>query len=65
MSYYQAVAALAPYVYSKAPASSVPNIAFWQDTWPGARQRPVRDPEDLQVGVSGASRRLDHRAAGG
>ena len=36
LSYYQAVAALAPYVYSKAPASSVPNIAFWQDFWPGA-----------------------------
>jgi len=36
MSYYQAVAALAPYVYSKAPASNVPNIAFWQDMWPGA-----------------------------
>ena len=36
MSYYQAVAALAPYVYSKAPAANVPNIAFWQDMWPGA-----------------------------
>ena len=36
MSYYQAVAALAPYVYSNAPASSVPNIAFWQNLWPTA-----------------------------
>jgi hypothetical protein len=35
-SYYQAVAALAPYVYAKAPASSVPNIPFWQDFWPAA-----------------------------
>ncbi|HEY1760575.1 MAG TPA: carboxypeptidase-like regulatory domain-containing protein [Bryobacteraceae bacterium] len=36
MTYYQAVAALAPYVYANAPASSVPNIAFWQDLWPNA-----------------------------
>lgn len=36
MSYYQAVAALATYVYAKAPVSSVPNIPFWQDFWPTA-----------------------------
>ena len=36
MTYYQAVAALAPYVYAKAPATSVPNVAFWQNLWPTA-----------------------------
>ena len=36
MSYYQAVAALAPYVYSKAAASSVPAVAFWEDMYPAA-----------------------------
>ncbi len=36
MSYYQAVADLAPYVYAKTPASEVPSIAFWQDMWPTA-----------------------------
>lgn len=36
MTYYQAVAALAPYVYAKAPVSSVPNIPFWQDFWGSA-----------------------------
>jgi hypothetical protein len=36
MSYYHAVAALAPYVYAKAAASSVPDIPFWQDFWPSA-----------------------------
>jgi hypothetical protein len=36
MSYYQAVAALAPYVYAKAPASSVPNVPFFQNLWPAA-----------------------------
>ncbi len=36
MTYYQAVAALAPYVYAKAPVSSVPEIPFWQDFWGSA-----------------------------
>lgn len=36
MTYYQAVAALAPYVYAKAPVSSIPNISFWQDLWGNA-----------------------------
>src|SRR5262249_30110390 len=36
MSYYQAVAALAPYVYAKTPANQVPDIAFWQNFWPNA-----------------------------
>src|SRR5207248_1483633 len=36
MSYYQAVAALAPYVYAKVPASSVPAVSFWEDMYPAA-----------------------------
>jgi hypothetical protein len=36
MSYYQAVAALAPYVYAKAPMSSVPKVAFFEDLWGAA-----------------------------
>jgi hypothetical protein len=36
MTYYQAVAQMAPYVFAGVPANQVPNIAFWQDMWPGA-----------------------------
>jgi hypothetical protein len=36
MTYYQAVAAMAPYVFAGAPPSAVPNIPFWQNMWPGA-----------------------------
>jgi hypothetical protein len=36
MDYYQAVAALAPYVYAKAPASSVPAVSFWENMYPAA-----------------------------
>ncbi len=35
-TYYQAVAALAPYVYAKAPASSVPKVPFFEDLWAAA-----------------------------
>ncbi len=36
MSYYQAVAALSPYVYSKASVASIPTIPFWEDMYPNA-----------------------------
>jgi hypothetical protein len=36
MTYYQAVAALAPYVYAKAPAASVPAVPFWEDLYGSA-----------------------------
>ena len=36
MTYYQAVAAMAPYVFAGTPANQVPNIPFWQNMWPGA-----------------------------
>jgi Carboxypeptidase regulatory-like domain len=36
MTYYQAVALMAPYVFAGTPANQVPNIAFWQNMWPGA-----------------------------
>ena len=36
MSYYQAVNALAPYVYAKAAPSSVPAVSFWEDMYPAA-----------------------------
>jgi carboxypeptidase family protein len=36
MTYYQAVAQMAPYVFAGVPANQVPNIPFWQNLWPGA-----------------------------
>jgi hypothetical protein len=36
MSYDEAVAVLAPYVFAKAAASSVPAIPFFEDLWPAA-----------------------------
>jgi hypothetical protein len=36
MTYYQAVAALAQYVYAKTPVSQVPTIPFWQNLWGSA-----------------------------
>ena len=35
-TYYQAVAAMAPYVFAGAAPNTVPNIPFWQNMWPGA-----------------------------
>jgi hypothetical protein len=36
MTYYQAVAALATYVYAKTPVAQVPMIPFWQNLWGSA-----------------------------
>lgn len=36
MTYYQAVAALAQYVYAKTPVAQVPMIPFWQNLWGSA-----------------------------
>lgn len=36
MTYYQAVAALATYVYAKTPVAQVPTIPFWQNLWGSA-----------------------------
>jgi hypothetical protein len=36
MTYYQALAIFAPYVFAGTPANQVPNIPFWQNLWPGA-----------------------------
>ncbi len=36
MTYYQAVAIMAPYVFNGTPPNQVPKIPFWQDLWPGA-----------------------------
>lgn len=36
MTYYQAVAAMVPYVFAGTPPNQVPNIPFWHDMWPGA-----------------------------
>jgi hypothetical protein len=35
-TYYQAVAALAQYVYAKTPVAQVPTIPFWQNLWGSA-----------------------------
>jgi hypothetical protein len=36
MSWDDAVAALAPYVFAKSPASAVPNVAYFEDLWGAA-----------------------------
>src|ERR1700759_4638323 len=36
MSYYQAAQILGNYALADTPVSKVPNVAFWQNLWPGA-----------------------------